>query len=92
MYKSFEQSQLEIERIRLELYPNLYSSTDENGSNLDVIPEDELTDTNNDFTEDTSEAQESDDGVRGKNDDMENSGDENDDVSYFISRASFTSE
>lgn len=78
MYKNFEQALLEIEKIRQELYPNLYSSPDENGSNLDVIPEDDMTDTNNDFTEDTSEAQVSDDEVRGKNEEAEGSGDDND--------------
>lgn len=58
--------------MRQELYPNLYSSQEagadgEGVSNLQTISEDntELTDTNNEFTEDTSEAFGSDDEVRG---------------------------
>lgn len=71
MFKTFEQAKEEVEKLRLELYPNLYSPQDENGdetelSNLQTIAEDnnEMTDTN-EFTEDTSEAFGSDDEIRG---------------------------
>lgn len=89
MYKGFEQAQEEVEKLRQELYPNLYASqegADESSglSNLQTIAEDtnELTDTN-EFTEDTSEAYASDDDVRGgennEDDDMENEDDLNTD-------------
>lgn len=77
MYESYEQAQAEVEKLRQELYPNLYATNDENSdaSKLETIAEDaaDLTDTNNDFTEDTSEAHGSgsDDAVRGRMDDGE---------------------
>lgn len=71
LYKSYEQAKQEVEKLREELYPNLFAEASNEPSdnpNLDTIPEDanEHTDTN-DFTEDTSEAQGSDDEVRGRN-------------------------
>lgn len=91
LYKSFEQAKDEVEKLRQELYPNLYSASvgddaaDVNNSTLDTIAEDtnELTDTNNDFTEDTSEPLVSDDEVRGRNMDEEE-GDNNTDSGEFI--------
>lgn len=77
MYKNYEHAQAEVEKLRQELYPNLYAGNDESAdaSKLETITEDgaDLTDTNNDFTEDTSEAQGSgsDDAVRGRMDDGE---------------------
>lgn len=72
MYKSFDQAKEEVAKLREELYPNLFSSNAserENGPTLESIAENanELTDTvsNNEFTEDTSEAFASDDEVRG---------------------------
>lgn len=63
--------------MRQDLYPNLYAANDEtsDASKLETITEDttDLTDTNNDFTEDTSEAHGSgsDDEVRGRMDEGE---------------------
>lgn len=77
MYQSYEHAQIEVEKMRQELYPNLYATNDETGdaSKLETIAEDgaDLTDTNNDFTEDTSEAHGSgsDDAIRGQMDDGE---------------------
>lgn len=87
LYKSFDQAKEEVEKLRLELYPNLYSSTsnEKDGSTLEPIAENanELTDTvsNNDLTEDTSEAFASDDEVRGPSrdedeEDLDNSDEE----------------
>lgn len=67
-----------MEKLRQELYPNLYAAPSGDGdgvSNLQTISEDasELTDTNNEYTEDTSEAYASDDEIRARpDDDMEN--------------------
>lgn len=68
LFRSYEQAQDEVEKLRQELYPNLFApqSTDgEGASNLQTIAEDanELTDTNNEYTEDTSEAYASDDDI-----------------------------
>lgn len=102
MYKGFEQAQEEVEKLRQELYPNLYASQegteDSSGlSNLQTIAEDtnELTDTNNEFTEDTSEAYASDDDVRGgennEDEDMENEDDLNTDNEDGLDEVSFLS-
>lgn len=80
MFKTYEQAQEEVEKLRQELYPNLYSASGTDGedvSNLQTISEDtaELTDTNNEYTEDTSEAYASDDEIRVRlDDDLENEG------------------
>lgn len=90
LYKSYEQAKEEVEKLQQELYPTLFSETSENESALGVIAEEgnELTDTNNDNTEDTSEAFGSDDEGRQRHaedeegeagGDRENS-DENDDL------------
>lgn len=77
MYKDYEHAQNEVEKLRQDLYPNLYAANDEtsDASKLETIAEDtnDLTDTNNDFTEDTSEAHGSgsDDEVRGTMDEGE---------------------
>lgn len=77
MYQSYEHAQVEVEKLRQELYPNLYATNDDatEASKLETIAEDanDLTDTNNDNTEDTSEAHGSgsDDEVRGRMDDGE---------------------
>lgn len=67
LFKTFEQAKEEIEKLQMELYPNLFSTT-ENAANgdLDTITEEgnDQTDTNNDNTEDTSEAFGSDDEIR----------------------------
>lgn len=83
LYKSYEHAQNEVEKLRQEIYPNLYDETSD-ASKLETITEDttDLTDTNNDFTEDTSEAHGSgsDDEVRGRNlddGDENNSGSDN---------------
>lgn len=83
LIKGYEQAKEEVEKLQQELYPNLYATT-ENGegeSNLDTIAEEgnEQTDTNNDYTEDTSEAQGSDDEVRQRHaEDEENEQDDYD--------------
>lgn len=63
LYKSYDQAKEEVEKLQQELYPNLFSETGDGESGLGVIAEEgnELTDTNNDYTEDTSEAFGSDD-------------------------------
>lgn len=80
LFKSYDQAKEEVEKLRQLLYPNLNAPNSHDGAgdaadfssvaasgDLDTITEDaELTDTNNDLTEDTSEAVgESDDEVRG---------------------------
>lgn len=94
IYQSYEHAQTEVEKLRQELYPNLFAANDDatDASKLETIAEDvtDLTDAYNDFTEDTSEAHGSgsDDEVRGRMDDGEEnisrSDDEDDDepVSY----------
>lgn len=76
MFKSYEHAKDEVEKLRLELYPLLYSGG-EPTDGLETIQEDgfEQTDTNNEFTEDTSEAFGSDDEVRGEN--LDEDGDDN---------------
>lgn len=80
LYKNYEQAKEEVEKLQQELYPNLFSENSE-GDALGTIAEEgnEQTDTNNDNTEDTSEAFGSDDEVRkryGDEDENENSQDE----------------
>lgn len=98
LYKSYEQAKEEVEKLQQELYPTLFSETSENESALGVIAEEgnELTDTNNDNTEDTSEAFGSEDEGRQRHaDEDENTADNDefgtdtaidamDDVSFFF--------
>lgn len=73
LYKSYEQAKEEVEKLQQELYPNLLAATENGDPNMDTIAEEtnEYTDTNNDNTEDTSEAQGSDDDVRQRHADEE---------------------
>lgn len=70
LYKSYEQAKEEVEKVRQQLYPNLYTPTNLDGagdvSDLNTIVEDgEITD-NTTAEDTTSEAiGESDDEVRG---------------------------
>lgn len=81
LYKSYEQSKEEVAKLQQELYPNLFSETNESESGLGTIAEEGNTDTNNDNTEDTSEAGDalgSDDEVRQRRTDDEENSPEND--------------
>lgn len=77
MYKSYEDAQAEVDKLRQEFYPNLFTVSDDASSKLDTIAEDmtDLTDTNNENTEDTSDApgSGSDDAVRRGTDEGEES-------------------
>lgn len=83
LYKNYEQAKEEVEKLQQELYPNLFSETSEAESALGVIAEEgnEQTDTNNDYTEDTSEAFGSDEeaGRQRHAEDDENSDDNDED-------------
>lgn len=62
-YNSYEQAKEEVEKLQLELYPILFKEDSTSPMDLDTIAEEgaEATDTNNDYTEETSEALGSDD-------------------------------
>lgn len=81
LYKSYEQSKEEVAKLQQELYPNLFSENNESDAALGTIAEEgnEHTDTNNDYTEDTSEALGSDDEVRKRRSDDDENSPENDD-------------
>lgn len=97
MYKSYEQAKEEIEKLRQELYPQLFSNSNEKNENpsLEPIAEDtnELTDTHNDLTEDTSEAFASDDEVRGlernEDDEDQNNTDDRESIEQVIADSTF---
>lgn len=78
LYKGCEHAKEEVEKLQLELYPNLFSENSDAESALGTIAEEgaEHTDTNNDYTEDTSEALGSDDEVRQRHADEEDENDE----------------
>lgn len=80
LFKSFEQAKEEIEKLQMELYPNLFTSENTANGDLDTITEEgnEQTDTNNDNTEDTSEAFGSDDEIRQRHADEDDMGVGND--------------
>lgn len=76
LYQSYEQAKEEVSKLQQELYPNLFSENETDA--LGTIAEEghDHTDTNNENTEDTSEALGSDDEVRQRRTDDENSPDE----------------
>lgn len=79
MITGYEEAKAEIEKMQRELYPNLFAEASNEDGGLGVIPEEmsEQTD-NNDFTEDTSEAQASDDEMPDRRTDIdENEEDDN---------------
>lgn len=80
LYKSYEYAKEEVEKLQQELYPTLFSENNETESALGTISEEgnEHTDTNNDYTEDTSEALGSDDEVRQRHAEDEENSPEND--------------
>lgn len=80
LYKSYDQAKEEVAKLQQELYPNLFSENNESEGALGTIAEEgnEQTDTNNDNTEDTSEALGSDDEVRQRRTDDEENSPEND--------------
>lgn len=80
MYKNYEQAKEEVEKLQQELYPNLFNENSEAESALGSIAEEgaEQTDTNNDNTEDTSEAFGSDDDARQRHAEDDENSPEND--------------
>lgn len=80
LYKSYEQAKEEVEKLQQELYPKLFSETGDSESALGTISEEgnEHTDTNNDNTEDTSEALGSDEDVRQRHAEDDENSPEND--------------
>lgn len=81
LYKSYEQAKEEVEKLQLELYPNLFSENSDGDAALGTIAEegnDQHTDTNNDYTEDTSEAFGSDDDGRQRHAEDDENSPEND--------------
>lgn len=80
LYKNYEQAKEEVEKLQQELYPTLFSESNESESTLGTIAEEgnDHTDTNNDYTEDTSEALGSDDDARQRHAEDDDDDDEND--------------
>lgn len=87
LYRNYEHAKEEVEKLQQELYPNLGNMAE---MDLDSIAEEcpDQTDTNNDNTEETSDALGSDDEERQPHAEDEENADESEDVNhsrqYFI--------